>query len=142
MPHIPGIFCFEFCATLATVDIIDGDGVDTAPKVGLAVEVTVVTVGRVAVGVEAGGVALGVSIDADAIDNLARVRSKGYVAAVVAPSKYYSYFKTDLAPIRAILREKNTYRQSICRLRLLPTIASAYPAVSCHRARKTTQIDR
>jgi len=80
MSHIPGIFCFELSALCATVDIetdvIDADGLDTAAKVDLAVEVTVATVDRVAAGA-AGGVGLDVSIDAETIDNLARVRSKG-----------------------------------------------------------------
>ena len=83
MSHIPGIFCFELSALCATVDIetdvIDADGLDTAAKVDLAVEVTVATVDRVAAGAAgaAGGVGLDVSMDAETIDNLARVRSKG-----------------------------------------------------------------
>jgi len=60
-------------------DVIDADGLDTAAKVDLAVEVTVATVDRVAAGAAgaAGGVGLDVSMDAETIDNLARVRSKG-----------------------------------------------------------------
>lgn len=57
-------------------DGIGGDDVGTVPKVGLGVEVTVATVDRV-VGVAAAAVEVGARIVADAMDNLARVRSKG-----------------------------------------------------------------
>ena len=65
------------CATddIETEGIVE-DGVGTVRKVGLLEVFTVAIVDRVAAGV-AGGVGCGASMDAEAIDNLARVRSKG-----------------------------------------------------------------